>query len=51
MVWGPEPALDVLLAEPPMRDEAGWFDEDTRFGALARRLWAPLLAHELWTAP
>jgi exodeoxyribonuclease V gamma subunit len=54
IVWGDDPPLDVLLAEPPRpdevvwRDEVGWTDEQTRFGVLARRLWAPLLAHEAW---
>ncbi|HSP39630.1 MAG TPA: hypothetical protein VLR26_17970, partial [Frankiaceae bacterium] len=49
IAWGTEPPLDVLLAAPPTADEAGWFDEPSRFGALARRLWTPLLAHETWT--
>ncbi len=51
LVWGAGAPLDVLLAEPPTDDEAGWFDETTRFGALGRRLWTPLLAHEIWSDP
>ncbi|HET7689458.1 MAG TPA: exodeoxyribonuclease V subunit gamma [Nocardioidaceae bacterium] len=39
MVWG-DVEFDVLLAEP---DDG---DEGTRFGALARRLWQPLLEVE-----
>jgi exodeoxyribonuclease V gamma subunit len=48
IVWGPEQPLDVLLAEPPREDEASWFEEPSRFGAFARRLWTPLLSHERW---
>ncbi|HSP38943.1 MAG TPA: exodeoxyribonuclease V subunit gamma, partial [Frankiaceae bacterium] len=32
IAWGTEPPLDVLLAAPPTADEAGWFDEPSRFG-------------------
>ena len=39
-------AADLLLAVPPADDEHAWADEPTRFGALARRLWDPLLACE-----
>ncbi len=42
---GPDPSFDRLLAEP------GEGDEPTRFGALARRLWSPLLACEQVGAP
>ncbi|WP_028476788.1 exodeoxyribonuclease V subunit gamma [Nocardia sp. CNY236] len=42
-VWGPTPRLDLLLAAPSV---AGEPSERTRFGALACRLWAPLLAME-----
>ncbi|RBO93841.1 exodeoxyribonuclease V subunit gamma [Nocardia puris] len=42
-IWGPAPRLDDLLAAPAPDGEPG---ETTRFGALARRLWAPLLAAE-----
>ncbi|UYP19998.1 exodeoxyribonuclease V subunit gamma [Rhodococcus sp. Z13] len=38
--------LDRLAADPPRPDEAAWFDEPSRFGVLARRLWEPLLASE-----
>lgn len=41
-LWGPEQDLSVLLAEKPMSDE-NWFEEGTRFGMLARRLWQPVL--------
>ncbi|WP_040779841.1 exodeoxyribonuclease V subunit gamma [Nocardia pneumoniae] len=42
-VWGPAPRLDDLMAAPAPAGEPG---EATRFGALARRIWAPLLAAE-----
>ncbi|BBX74906.1 exodeoxyribonuclease V subunit gamma [Mycobacterium shinjukuense] len=43
-VWGPHAPLEVLLASPrPGEEVAG---EDTRLGALAARLWLPLLAAE-----
>ncbi|WP_039797881.1 exodeoxyribonuclease V subunit gamma [Nocardia araoensis] len=42
-VWGPAPRLDDLMAAPAAAGEPG---ESTRFGALARRMWAPLLAAE-----
>ncbi|MBF6297244.1 exodeoxyribonuclease V subunit gamma [Nocardia amamiensis] len=42
-VWGPAPRLDDLMAAPAPAGERG---ETTRFGALARRIWAPLLAAE-----
>jgi exodeoxyribonuclease V gamma subunit len=41
----PDPSFDRLLAEP------GDEQEPTRFGALARRLWSPLLACEQAGAP
>jgi exodeoxyribonuclease V gamma subunit len=44
-VHGPAPSFDALLSEP---DDG---PEGTRFGALARRLWAPLLACEAVGAP
>jgi exodeoxyribonuclease V gamma subunit len=44
-VHGPSPSLDGLLVEP------GVGEEPTRFGALARRLWAPLLGCEQMGAP
>ncbi|PXX59144.1 DNA helicase/exodeoxyribonuclease V gamma subunit [Nocardia tenerifensis] len=42
-VWGPAPRLEHLMAIPAPPGEPG---ESTRFGALARRLWAPLLGAE-----
>ncbi|MGW5375400.1 exodeoxyribonuclease V subunit gamma [Nocardia sp. NPDC003999] len=42
-VWGPAPRLEDLMAAPAAAGEPG---ESTRFGALARRMWAPLLAAE-----
>lgn len=47
-VWGPEVALPGLLAAPAPPGEPS---EPTRFGSLARRLWAPLLAAENQGAP
>jgi len=44
-VFGTPPSFDRLNATPADGDEP------TRFGALARRLWAPLLAHEQVAAP
>ncbi len=43
-VWGPRAELEQLLTEPPRPDEQWFPDEPTRFGALARRLWEPILA-------
>jgi exodeoxyribonuclease V gamma subunit len=54
LVWGSHPSFETLCADPPWADEhgAGWpLEETTRFGALARRLWAPLLAAEQLDAP
>ncbi|MFR9750086.1 exodeoxyribonuclease V subunit gamma [Nocardia sp. 004] len=42
-VWGPAPRLDEFMAAPAA---AGEREETTRFGALARRMWYPLLAAE-----
>jgi exodeoxyribonuclease V gamma subunit len=42
LVWGPTPSLAALLEECPRTDE-NWYDEDTRFGMLARRVWEPIL--------
>ncbi|ASF06602.1 exodeoxyribonuclease V gamma chain [Nocardia brasiliensis NBRC 14402] len=42
-VWGPAPRLEHLMEVPAQAGEPG---ETTRFGALARRLWAPLLTAE-----
>ncbi|NHC15864.1 exodeoxyribonuclease V subunit gamma, partial [Motilibacter deserti] len=49
LVWGESPGLELLLTAAAGAAEtgAGWAaDEPSRFGALARRLWAPLLAAE-----
>jgi len=43
-VWGDSPALDALLDAPRPGEEAP--GEDTRLGALAARLWLPVLAAE-----
>lgn len=43
-VWGEKPAFDVLLGPPHPGEEMP--GEDTRLGALAARLWLPLLASE-----
>ncbi|MEV6558981.1 exodeoxyribonuclease V subunit gamma [Nocardia sp. NPDC051756] len=42
-VWGPAPRLEHLMEIPAPPGEPG---ETTRFGALARRMWAPLLSAE-----
>ncbi len=42
-MWGPAPRLEHLMEVPAQAGEPG---ETTRFGALARRLWAPLLTAE-----
>lgn len=42
-LWGEKSDLTGLTAEPP-RAEENWYDEPTRFGMLARRVWVPLLA-------
>ncbi|MBF6353406.1 exodeoxyribonuclease V subunit gamma [Nocardia higoensis] len=47
-VLGPAPRLDHLLTTPAPAGTAG---EPTRFGALAVRLWAPLLAAETQRQP
>ncbi len=44
-VWGPGAPLRVLLNDLPAADE-WWSGESTRFGALACRLWNPVLDHE-----
>ncbi|CAM4437922.1 Exodeoxyribonuclease V gamma chain [Mycobacterium basiliense] len=43
-VWGEKAALDVLLDSPRPGEEMS--GEDTRLGALAARLWGPLLTAE-----
>ena len=50
VVFGDVIAFDDLLDERPREDEQGngWDEaEPTRFGRYARRLWTPLLAHEV----
>ncbi|CAM4259104.1 exodeoxyribonuclease V subunit gamma [Nocardia ninae] len=42
-VWGPAPRLEHLMEIPAPPGEPG---ETTRFGALARRMWVPLLSAE-----
>lgn len=42
-IWGEQADFAVLLGEAP-RSEENWFDETTRFGMLARRVWAPVIA-------
>ena len=44
-VWGDRAPLEALLEQSPADDER-WPDEPTRFGALARRLWTPVLEAE-----
>ena len=41
-LWGPDAPISVLLEQRPAVEE-NWFDEDTRFGMLARRIWTPIL--------
>ena len=43
-VWGPNPRFDLLLDPPRPGEEMP--GEDTRLGALATRLWLPVLAAE-----
>ena len=45
-VYRGNPHWHNLVEATPAADEAGWFDDPTRFGVLSRRLWEPLLAHE-----
>ncbi|MBH0776243.1 exodeoxyribonuclease V subunit gamma [Nocardia sp. NEAU-351] len=47
-IWGAAPRLDDLTAVAAQAGERG---ENTRFGAIARRLWAPLLAAETQGQP
>ncbi|WP_228001191.1 exodeoxyribonuclease V subunit gamma [Nocardia australiensis] len=47
-VWGPAPRLQHLTEAPAPPGEPS---EPTRFGALARRMWAPLLAAETQGQP
>ena len=45
VIWGPAAPLDVLLGAPRPGEEIG--GESTRLGALAARLWLPLLRAEV----
>ncbi|MBM9467298.1 exodeoxyribonuclease V subunit gamma [Nakamurella leprariae] len=45
VVWGAGALFETVTAPEPAPDEH-WAGERTRFGELALRLWAPLLAHE-----
>ncbi|SLJ82764.1 Uncharacterised protein [Mycobacteroides abscessus subsp. abscessus] len=47
-MWGTAPRLDHLAAAPAPAGSPG---EPTRFGALAVRLWTPLLAAETQGQP
>jgi len=38
--------FSTFTGDPPHPDETGRYDEPSRFGVLARRLWEPLLTHE-----
>ena len=47
LAFGGQQPLEFLLAPPPRPDERDWHATDgTRFGVLARRLWAGVFAHE-----
>jgi exodeoxyribonuclease V gamma subunit len=47
LTLGGQQPLGFLLAPPPRPDERDWHATDgTRFGVLARRLWAGVFAHE-----
>jgi len=46
LAWGAEPPFAVLL-DPVRDDEPAVVGEDTRLGAFAARVWAPLLAAEV----
>ncbi|MEV1133601.1 exodeoxyribonuclease V subunit gamma [Rhodococcus coprophilus] len=43
--------LDALTDAGPRDDERPWFDDPSRFGVLARRLWEPLLTSENQARP
>lgn len=53
LVWGVAAEFARLLDQPipPAETGAGWPQELTRFGVLARRLWDPLLAAETRDVP
>ncbi len=41
-VWGRDLSLDALLRQPP-RESEEWGEQESRLGALACRLWTPIL--------
>ena len=45
-VFGEAPSFAEFTKDAPLPDEREWYGEPTRFGVLAARLWAPLLALE-----
>ncbi|WP_241385315.1 exodeoxyribonuclease V subunit gamma [Rhodococcus sp. CH91] len=45
-LYGQGVTFGWLTADTPQSAEASWFDDPSRFGVLARRLWEPLLAAE-----
>ncbi|MGN7132401.1 exodeoxyribonuclease V subunit gamma [Rhodococcoides corynebacterioides] len=51
LVHGPAVTFADITADTPRGDERAWSDDSTRFGVLARRLWAPLLAVETLEVP
>ena len=46
MVWGDGASFDTIAGAPDADDRRRFPDEPSRLGALARRVWDPLLAHE-----
>ncbi|MGB7983155.1 MAG: hypothetical protein WCF36_20415, partial [Candidatus Nanopelagicales bacterium] len=42
-LWGPDAGFQVLLADARRPDETWYPDEPSRFGAVARRVWDPIL--------
>ena len=51
LVWGPDAPFETLLGAAPPQEQRWWPDEASRFGVLARRVWAPLLDAEELTSP
>lgn len=46
LVWGEGFTLDAIAGVPSVADATRWPDDRTRFGALSRTLWDPMLTHE-----